>query len=74
MTLLFIAPSFTASAIDAPSDLKIKGWTVNDNEWGDIGNSASKVTDDGAVFYFDVKMTSGRLFKVQVPGGSEWGA
>lgn len=61
-----------AKAADAPSDLKIKGWTVNGQEWQNI--DCTEKSADGKIFYFKVTLGNGRIFKFQEGAdGQEWG-
>lgn len=61
MTLLFIAPSYSAMAADVPTSLKIKGWTVNGVEnWGAIESTLQS----DSKFYFEVTLTDGKIFRV----------
>lgn len=69
MTLLFIAPSYSAMAADVPTSLKIKGWTVNGNNW--TGIESTSYSD--SKFYFDVTLTNGKTFKFEDQNGIEWG-
>lgn len=70
MTLLFIAPSYSAMAADVPTSLKIKGWTVNGVEnWGAIESTLQS----DSKFYFEVTLTDGKIFKFEDQDGKEWG-
>lgn len=69
MTLLFIAPSYSAMAADVPTSLKIKGWTVNGNNW--TGIESTSYSD--SKFYFDVTLTNGKTFKFEDQNGIEYG-
>lgn len=69
MTLLFIAPSYSAMAADVPTSLKIKGWTVNDKDW--TGIESTSYSD--SKFYFNVTLTNGKIFKFEDQNGTEYG-
>ena len=69
MTLLFIAPSYSAMAADVPTSLKIKGWTVNGNNW--TGIESTSYSD--SKFYFNVTLTNGKIFKFEDQNGIEYG-
>lgn len=72
LTLLTLAPAEAVMAADAPETLKIKGYTVNNQENWTAFDCNSK-SDDGLKFYFHVSLTNGKAFKFVDGTNQEWG-